>query len=166
METTKKDTMKRGEFLRSLGLSTSTLMAFYCLGTTMTACGSDTEEPEPVVPGSGTGITGTTSGNVNFTIDLTNSKISPELVSGKKYLITGDVLVAQTTAGAYVALSKTCTHMGFELVYRSSQNDLYCDSHQSEFSTTGAVEKGPAVTTLKAYKTALSADGKTLTITA
>lgn len=172
MNMDKKDSMKRGEFLRSLGLTTSTLMAFYCLGTTMTACGSKTDDPDPdpVNPGNGTGISGTTTGSVNFTIDLTNTNITSKLLSGVKYLITGDVLVALTTSGAYVALSKTCTHEGTQLQYRTAENDLYCSNHQSEFSTTGAVEKGPAVggtvPALKAYKTSLSADGKTLTITA
>lgn len=169
MESIQEGKMKRGAFLKSLGLSTSTLMAFYCLGTTLTACGTDDEpEPGPTTPGagSGTGITGTTSGAVNFTVDLTHSAIAPKLVAGDKFIIAGDVLVAQTTAGSYVALSKTCTHQGSLLVYRSAQNDLFCDNHFSEFSTTGAVEQGPASTALKAFKTTLSADGKTLTVTA
>lgn len=167
MEIAKEEQLKRGEFLRSLGMSTASLMAFYCLGTTMTACGSKTDDPVPVDPVAGTGITGTTSGSsVNFTVDLTNTNIAPKLVTGVKYIIAGDVLIAHTTAGTYVALSKTCTHEGSQLIYRSSDNDLYCSSHQSEFTTTGAVDKGPAATALKAYKATLSADGKTLTVTA
>jgi cytochrome b6-f complex iron-sulfur subunit len=76
METTTQDKMKRGQFLKSLGLSTSTLMAFYCLGTTMTACGSKDDDPDPVDPnpGGGTGVTGTTTGSaINFTVDLTKN---------------------------------------------------------------------------------------------
>lgn len=171
MEIAKEEQLKRGEFLRSLGMSTASLMAFYCLGTTMTACGSKTDDPDPVDPGTGTGITGTTTGSsINFTIDLTNTNIAPKLVTGEKFLITGDVLVALTTAGTYVALSKSCTHQGTQLVYRIASNDLYCNNHLSIFTTTGAVQRGPetgdSITALKAYKTALSTDGKTLTVTA
>lgn len=172
METTKKEGMKRGEFLRSLGLSTSTIMAFYCLGTTMTACGSDSNEPAPVDPGTGTGtgLTGTTTGNnINFTVDLTNSTYSPLKTAGN-FKIIGDVLVAFTSTSAYVALAKNCTHQGTPLVYRGATNDLFCSNHLSEFATTGAVESGPitggTIPALKAYKTTLSADGKTLTVTA
>jgi cytochrome b6-f complex iron-sulfur subunit len=167
MENVKEDKMKRGEFLRSLGLSTSTLMAFYCLGTTMTACGSSDDDPEPN-PGGGstTGITGTTTGNaINFKVDLTNNAVAKLKTPGEAVII-GDVLVAFTTASQYVALTKICTHEGNPVGYRKAQNDIQCPSHQSEFTLTGAVKQGPATSPLKAYKTTLSADGNTLTVTA
>jgi len=170
MKITKEEGMKRGEFLRGLGLSTATLMAFYCLGTTMTSCGSKEDDPDPVTPGGGTGVTGTTTGNsINFTVDLTNATYSSLKTAGS-YKIIGDVLVAFTSTNAYVALAKACTHEGTALQYRSSQNDLYCNNHLSEFSTTGAVEKGPStggtISALKAYKATISSDGNTLTVTA
>lgn len=159
--------MKRGEFLRSLGLSTSTLMAFYCLGTTMTACGSSDDDPEPNPGGgSGTGISGTNTGNaINFTVDLNNSNNS-KLKTNGNYIITGDVLVARTAAGNYIALSKICTHEGNPVQYRASSNDIFCPSHQSEYSITGAVEQGPAANPLKAYTVTVSSDGNTLTVKA
>ena len=107
--------MKRGDFLRSLGLSTSTLMAYWCLGTTMTACGSSDDDPTPDPDpnpgtGSGSGISGTTTGTaINFTVDMNNSNNS-KLKTDGNYIITGDVLVAKTTTGSYIALSKICTH--------------------------------------------------------
>lgn len=165
MQMNKEETMKRGEFLRSLGLSTSTLMAFYCLGTTMTACGSDGDDPDPK-PGGGTGLTGTATGNnINFTVDLTNASYSSLKTAGE-YKIVGDVLVAFTTGNAYVALTKICTHEGNPVQYRKSSNDVYCPSHNSEFTTTGAVQQGPAALPLKSYKATLSADGNTLTVIA
>lgn len=165
MKTSQAEGMKRGEFLRSLGLSTSTLMAFYCLGTTMTSCGSKEDDPGAGA-GTGSGITGTTTGNsVNFTIDLTNSGYSKFKTAGSSDII-GDVLVAFTTSNEYVALSKRCTHEGSQVQYRTQQNDIFCPSHSSEFSLTGAVEQGPALTALKVYKTSLSADGNSLTVTA
>ncbi|CAG5012780.1 hypothetical protein DYBT9275_05246 [Dyadobacter sp. CECT 9275] len=171
MENTSRETMKRGEFLRSLGLSTSTLMAFYCMGTTLTSCGSSSDDPDPAPgTGSGTGLTGTTTGSaVNFTVDLTNSTYA-KLKTAGEYKIIGDVLVAFTSGSAYVALAKACTHQQTELQYRSTTNDLFCSNHQSVFKITGAVDKGPStgdtITALKVYKITLSADGNTLTVTA
>ncbi|MET7255099.1 QcrA and Rieske domain-containing protein [Dyadobacter jiangsuensis] len=170
MNSIEKGSMKRGEFLRSLGLSTSTLMAFYCLGTTMTACGSKDDDPNPDPdpnPGTGgSGISGTTTGTaINFTVDLTNSNTS-KLKNNGESIITGDVLVAKTTAGSYVALSKICTHEGNAVAYRSSSNDVFCQTHGSTFSIAGAVTNGPATTALKTYTVTVSSDGNTLTVKA
>lgn len=168
MNSIEKGSMKRGEFLKSLGLSTSTLMAFYCLGTTMTACGSKDDDPDPNPnPGTGgNGISGTTTGsNINFTVDLTNSANSDLKTAGNSKII-GDVLVALSTTGSYVALSKKCTHEGNTVGYRKDQNDIQCPVHLSEFTLTGAVKQGPAATPLKTYTVTVSADGNTLTVKA
>lgn len=168
MKIAKEEGMKRGEFLRSLGLSTSTLMAFYCLGT-LTSCGSKEDDPDPATPGGGgstNGISGTTTGNaISFTVDLTNASYS-KLKTAGQYSIIGDVLVAYTSGSAYIALSKICTHQGSNVQYRSAQDDVYCPTHGSEFKTTGAVDQGPATTALKAYTATLSTDGNTLTVKA
>jgi cytochrome b6-f complex iron-sulfur subunit len=165
MQMNKEESMKRGEFLRSLGLSTSTLMAFYCLGTTMTSCGSKEDDPDPT-PGGNSGVSGTTTGgNINFTIDLTHASYSSLKTAGE-YKFVGDVLVAFTTGSAYVALTKICTHEGNQVQYRKDLNDVYCPTHLSEFSIAGAVKQGPAALPLTAYKTSLSADGNTLTVKA
>lgn len=168
MNSTEKGSMKRGEFLRSLGLSTSTLMAFYCLGTTMTACGSSdddpTPDPDPNPGGGGNGISGTTTGaNINFTVDLSKNT---KLKTVGEYLIFGDVLVAFTTASNYVALSKICTHEGNTVGYRKAQNDIQCPVHLSEFTLTGSVKQGPAASPLKTYTVTVSTDGNTLTVKA
>ena len=172
MNSIEKGSMKRGEFLRSLGLSTSTLMAFYCLGTTMTACGSKNDDPNPNPdpdpnPGTGgNGISGTTTGTaINFTVDLTNSN-NTQLKTNGGSIIAGSVLVARTTAGNYVALSKICTHEGNEVRYRSTSNDIFCQTHGSTFSIAGAVTNGPAATPLKTYTVTVSSDGNTLTVKA
>jgi cytochrome b6-f complex iron-sulfur subunit len=169
MEMMKEEKLKRGEFLRSLGLSTSALMAFYCLGATMSSCGSSDEPAPGGGGGGGTGLTGTTTGaSVNFTVDLTNSTYN-KLKTAGQYLIIGDVLVALTSGGSYVALAKACTHEGTQLQFRSATNDLVCSNHGSEFSSAGAVNKGPStgdkIVALKAYKTSLSSDGNKLTVT-
>lgn len=173
MNTTQKETMKRGEFLRSLSLGTSTLMAFYCMGT-MTSCSSGDMDPittTPTTPTPGTGTTGltgnttTSAGAISFTVDLTNATYS-KLKTAGSYMIIGDLIVALSTTSTYVALSKVCTHEGTTVQYRSAENDIYCANHGSEYKLSGAVDKGPAVAALKAYKAVLSTDGNTLTVTA
>jgi cytochrome b6-f complex iron-sulfur subunit len=173
MKTTHKETMKRGEFLRSLSLGTSTLMAFYCMGT-LSSCSTGDMDPlttTPPTPGGGgtsTGLSGNAtvaSGAINFTVDLTHATYAKLKTAGSNAVI-GDLLVALSTANSYVALSKACTHAGTTVQYRSAENDIFCDNHGSEFSLTGGVEKGPAAAPLKAYKAVLSADGNTLTVTA
>jgi cytochrome b6-f complex iron-sulfur subunit len=165
------DQMKRGEFLRSLGMSSAALMAFYCMGTGLTACSSKSDDPSP---GTGTGTTPTTgitgnantsAGAINFTLDLNDSNFS-KLKTAGQYVLVGSLIVAKIANGSFVALSKACTHEGSDVQYRVTQNDFYCNNHGSEFSTTGAVEVGPATRALTQYKTALSTDGNSLTVTA
>jgi len=68
----------RGQFLKTLGLSSKALMAFYCIGA-VSACSSedDTVTPDNNTGNTGnsgntaSGITGTTTGaSLNYTIDL------------------------------------------------------------------------------------------------
>lgn len=166
----KQTTIKRGQFLRELGLSGGALMAFYCLGTTMTACSSGSEDPTPVTPGTGTGTAGLTGnadaakGTISFTLDLTNSTYSSLKTAGS-FVTVGSLIIANAK-GTMVALSKACTHQGTTVAYRSAQNDFFCNNHGSEFSTTGAVEMGPATKALTLYTAKLSADGNTLTVSA
>ncbi len=169
MKPDQKETINRGAFLRSLGLSTSALMAFYCIGSTMSSCGSAGDDPAPGGNGNGNGITGTTTGNnINFTLDLTHSSFTTLKTAGS-FAIVGDVLVAFGTGGSYIALSKACTHEGFTLRYRSSSNDILCTNHGAEFTVAGVVQKRPDTGTniqaLKVYNASLSDDGNTLTVT-
>lgn len=167
------DQMKRGEFLRSLGLSSAALMAFYCMGTTMTACSKSSDSVTPstgtgTTTPTGTGITGNadaSKGAVNYTLTLTDANYS-KLATVGQYALIGSTLVAKTKSGSYVALSKTCTHEGSDVQYRSGQDDIYCPTHGSEYTTAGAVKVGPATRALTQYKTTLSADGNTLTVSA
>jgi len=167
----KQATIKRGQFLRELGLSSGALMAFYCLGTTMTACstGSDPTPATPSTPTTGTasGLTGnadTSKGVINFALDLTNSKYAALKAAGG-FLVEGSVIIANAK-GTMVALSKECTHQQTTIDYRAAQNDFMCSNHGSEFSLDGTVKKSPAVKSLTVYKAQLSTNGNSLTVTA
>ncbi len=161
------DQMKRGEFLRSLGLSTAALMSFYCMGTLTSCSGSDDPAPAapttPTTPGTGTG-TGTGSGKVDFTLDLTTADFS-KLKTDGGFAYRDSIIVARVKGGTYVALAKACTHQGTDVQYRLTQDDFWCSNHGSEFATNGTVQVGPAAQSLKVYKTTLSADGNKLQVT-
>ena len=153
------DQMKRGEFLRSLGLSSAALMSFYCLGTTLTSC-SCKDDPAPAT----TPTTGTGTGKTDFTLDLTTTDFS-KLKTDGGFVYRDNIIVARVKGGTYVALARACTHQGTDVQYRLTQDDFYCANHGSEFATSGAVEKGPAAQSLKVYKTTLSTDGNKLQVT-
>lgn len=155
---TTNESMKRGEFLRSLGLSSAALMAFYCMGTTLTSCSSSGNNDPTPSPGTGTGT------GVDFTLDLTTTA-NQKLKTDGEYVYQGDVIVARVKGGSYVALSKVCTHQGTTVQYRLTQDDFWCPNHGSEYAKTGAVEVGPAAAPLTIYKTTLSANGNSLRVT-
>ncbi|WP_128546676.1 QcrA and Rieske domain-containing protein [Larkinella soli] len=150
METQKNETIKRGEFLRSLGMSSAALMAFYCMGT-LTSCskGGD-DDPDP--------NNGGTGAKVDFTLDL-NSNDFKILKETGGFAYKDNVLIARAKSGNYVALSKICTHENNLVAYRSINDDFYCATHGSVFDLTGKVTVpagGAGQANLKTYKTALS----------
>jgi cytochrome b6-f complex iron-sulfur subunit len=156
----------RGQFLKTLGLSSKALMAFYCIGA-VSACSSEEETVTPNTntgnTNSSTGITGTTSGaSIDYTIDLKNANYS-KLATAGEFVVIGDTLVANAN-GTYIAVSKTCTHQGTTLSYRKAEGDIWCSNHGSEFKTDGSVEKAPATSALKTYKTTFDAATSTLKI--
>ncbi|MBD2751812.1 Rieske 2Fe-2S domain-containing protein [Spirosoma sp. BT704] len=161
--------MKRGEFLRSLGLNSAALMAFYCMGTSLTACSKSTTDPAPTTPASGlSGNADTSAGAINFTVDLTNSNYNSLKTVGS-FLKVGSVLIANTTGNKYVTIQRLCTHPGFnfdQVSYTLSTNTFNCSGHGSAFNVDGTVKNGPTTVATKLYTTTISADGNTLTVKA
>ncbi len=163
--------LSRGQFLKQLGMSSAALMSFYCLGTGLTSCSSSSDDPTPnptTGTGGGTntnsGVTGTTSGAIDFTIDLTNSNFVKLKTEGE-FTYVGDIIIANAK-GTFVALSKVCTHQGTTINYRSGTNDFLCPNHGSQFKTDGTVSKDPATKALTVYKTELLNSGNSLKIKA
>ncbi len=164
--------MKRGEFLRSLGLSTSALMAFYCMGTTLSSCSTKDDDPTPTTPttpttpGGTAAVTGTTTGgSINFNVDLTSTDYKKLKTTGG-FAIIGDTIVIATGSDKFVALSKACTHQGTTVNYRSASSDILCPNHGSQFKLDGSVQKGPAASPLTVFKTTLSANSNSLNVKA
>jgi cytochrome b6-f complex iron-sulfur subunit len=125
--------MDRRRFLSTAGVAALGTVCAYCLGGCTPKDNS---------------ITGPS--NVDFTLDMGTSAYSGLLNAGG-WVVNAGVLVANTGSG-YIALSATCTHQGAQLTYQAANKQLYCSQHGSTFSTTGAVTRGPASSSLTQYK--------------
>jgi cytochrome b6-f complex iron-sulfur subunit len=103
---------------------------------------------------------------VNGTLVLAIDPGSPvERVGGAALLQTpaANVLIARTTPDSFVAVTATCTHFG--CVVSGYQDQKYtCPCHGSEFSTSGAVVRGPANRPLRQYATSFVNNILTITL--
>jgi cytochrome b6-f complex iron-sulfur subunit len=135
--------MDRKEFLSVVGVSAAAFTVMSCF-----SCSKSSDAGS-----SSTSVNGPTG--VDFTIDLTASANSALLTNGG-YLSQNGVLVARTTAGAYIAVQLSCTHESYPLVYQGSGNQFYCNNHGSAFTEAGVVKNSPANRNLTVYKTTLT----------
>ena len=131
--------MDRKEFISLIGGGAVSAYLFTCIGCSK---------------GSNGGAIGGPS-SVDFTLDLSSSANSALLTNGG-YLAQQGVLVARTTAGAYIAVQQSCTHQSYPLIYDGSNDVFYCNNHGSAFSEKGIVLNGPANRNLTVYKTTLT----------
>ena|SRR5436190_5073511 len=107
-------------------------------------------------------IAGTpTSGGVSVTVAG-----SPLASVGSAALVqssSGVFLVARTGQDTFSALTSTCTHQTCTIIGFTG-DAFVCPCHGSRFSTTGAVQNGPANRPLRSFATRF--DGTTLVISA
>ena len=177
----KETELSRGQFLKQLGMSSAALISFYCLGTTLTACSSSKNDPAPVATTPtptptpttppttppvvvDTGISGSTTGTVNFTLDLTHKDFKKLKTEGE-FTYVADIIIANAK-GTFVAISKVCTHAGTTIEFRSANGDFKCPNHGSEFTTNGMVQKDPATKGLMVFKAESANSGNSLKISA
>jgi cytochrome b6-f complex iron-sulfur subunit len=141
--------MNRQEFLRTLGLGGAALWATYCLG------GCKTEEPKPEeLPSDG------------LALDLNSAQYSALKTKGN-FVILADrkIVVAYTTTGAYIAVTRVCSHQGNEqITYLSNDNIFECGAHGAQFSTTGQGLNDNGRNGLRTYRTELNQQGDVLKI--
>ncbi len=125
--------LTRTDFMRIVGTSIGLIAFTNCIS----ACGKDTNDVAPAA-------------TVDFTINWSKSPYSNLQTKGG-YVIEQGVIIAQTLAGGFVAVSSVCSHDNNALVFQGANTRFYCPAHQSAFSTNGAVQNGPAVKALKTY---------------
>ena len=145
--------MERSEFLSTLGIG----LAAACTGC-LASCGKD-DEPTPGGPAPAPTPVPTAT---NFNMDL-----NTDIKSVGESKTTSGVIVVRLAAGnavaSFTAVQVACTHQGTSIEFKNAQGNFVCPNHFSEFSTSGAVTKGPATSNLKKYSIAIT--GNTLTVT-
>jgi hypothetical protein len=127
--------MTRQEFLSTLGLGAAFVLTTNCLSS----CAKDSS-----------------TGPVDFTIDLSDVKYASLKTNGN-YLVIDGTVVAKTTTGAYVAATVTCSHQGQKQVtYDKSSNNYYCTAHGARFDLQGGGLNNTGSGGLTVYKTTLT----------
>lgn len=157
------DKITRVEFLKSMGFRGAALMAVLssCVReedtyvdaltipgassstsstTTTTPATTTTSSATTTAPATGTtavttGVDPTTITSYKLKIDLTASS-SANLKKVGGYIVSGGIVVAQSSAGVYIAATQTCTHEPKKQVIFSG-GEFYCTAHGARFSTTG-----------------------------
>ncbi|WP_055143628.1 Rieske (2Fe-2S) protein [Jiulongibacter sediminis] len=133
------ENISRLQFLKSLGLGGSALMAVY-----LSSCVNEIVGP---------------SGATN-TLDL-NDAANAGLLSDGGYVILGNIVVANIGGGQYAAVTRICSHEGQKkVVYRNGE--FYCSAHGARFSNTGSGLNSTGSKGLTTYD--VSQNGSVLTI--
>ena len=125
--------LTRADFLRLVGTS----LGVIAFANGVSACGQESTVPTPAA-------------TVDFTVNWAKSPFNNLQTKGG-YVVEQGVIIAQTLAGTFVAVSAVCTHANNALTYQKDGNRFYCPAHGSMFSTGGAVQNGPATSPLKSY---------------
>jgi len=135
-----EDKIKRNDFLKSLGFKGASLMAIYCGASAISSCQNESE----VAP----------SGNVDFTLDLTNASYSALNTVGK-YITINKVVIARVSATSFAAVTQICSHEGqAQVMYNGS--GFSCPVHGATFSITGAKTNNVSNKGITAYQTTLT----------
>lgn len=161
--------MERKEFLSLVGVSIGAIILQNC----MSGCTNDSD-PAPSNNNNNNGNTGGTTaglsgnnsiskGTINFTLDLTNASFA-DLKTDGKAIVTGDVIVAKTKSGNYIAVAKACTHQGTTVDFQADNNRFNCSNHGSNFDLAGKVINGPATSPLTQFTTSFDSAKNTLKV--
>ena len=133
--------MERKAFFSSLGFSAGMIF----LAPVISSCSKSI-----------TDATTTSGSTVDFTLDLSSATYAA-LNSNGGSVVKDNIIIARTSAGAFVALTSICTHQQYNpIAFESAANRFHCPNHGSNFSTDGSVINGPATSALKKYNTQLT----------
>jgi cytochrome b6-f complex iron-sulfur subunit len=125
-------------------------VSLLALGAVIPGCGGSSTSPSsaPPLPS----VSGTL---VNRTLTIAVDAASPLAAVGSAAMVTvstGTYLVAHTAQTTFTTVTAVCTHEACAVT--GFANALYvCPCHGSEFSTSGAVVQGPAVSALRQFPT-------------
>ncbi len=107
-------------------------------------------------------VTGSVSGST-ITVNTAGTALGAPGTLALVRTNQGDLLVARTAAGAFVALSATCTHQNCEITDFAGET-FVCPCHGSQFDTSGRVLQGPAAIPLRTFQTQFASDVLTIAV--
>jgi cytochrome b6-f complex iron-sulfur subunit len=99
-------------------------------------------------------------------IDLTDAANKDLTTAGGAMLVdmrSDTIMVIRLSDTEVIALSAICTHASCSMDYNAAQHLLDCGCHGSQFSTDGAVVRGPANRPLRVYGVTLANNMITVT---
>jgi cytochrome b6-f complex iron-sulfur subunit len=144
-----QENINRNEFLKSLGLKGAALMAVYCGIGGVTSCKNEESVTPNVAPGTEV-----------LNLDLSTAT-GLKNVGG--YIQSNNVVVAQVSAGKYIAVTQICSHEGLkQVIYQNGE--FYCTAHGARYDTAGKGLNGNGSKGIKAYN--VTVVGTTLKVTA
>jgi cytochrome b6-f complex iron-sulfur subunit len=131
------------------------------IGGWLQACGGSPTSPgnAPALP---TLNAAASAGAVTLTIDAA----SPLATVGSAALVqtgSGNFLVSRTGQDTFTALTAVCTHEACTITGFQSPT-FVCPCHGSEFTTSGAVARGPASAPLRQFATRFAGNALTITL--
>ena len=138
--------MERKAFFSSLGFSAGMIF----LAPVISSCSKSITDS--------TAASGSSTNNaaVDFTIDLSSTTYAALNTNGGS-VVKNNIIIARTSAGAFVAVSSVCTHQQYNPIsFESAASRFHCPNHGSNFGTDGSVINGPALSALKKYNTQLT----------
>jgi nitrite reductase/ring-hydroxylating ferredoxin subunit len=159
--------MNRYQFLKSMGFRGAALMAVMtsCIREEDTYIDALVEKPTDTTPTPVTTTPGTTTDlstikNPLLTLDLgATANASLKTVGG--YIAKSGIVVAQTSAGNYAAVTQTCSHEPKKKII-FNKTEFYCTDHGARFDLTGKGLNSFGSKGLTVYKVAVS--GTTLVV--
>ncbi len=138
--------MNRKDFLK---VTASVLAGVAVGGSVLESCKKSTTGPQ--------------GPDVNFTIDLNDSKYSALSASGGSVYVQ-EVIIARINdfADGYIAVAQTCTHQGCTVTYARGSQTFVCPCHGGTYDLNGNVTAGPPPYAIKRYT--VSRSGSNLTV--
>ena len=147
-------------------------MTFVTIASLVEGCGGGGGDSNPTTPGGGGGgvpqlatITGTAANGV---VSVNVDAASPLASVGGAALVRasagpGSFLVVRTGQDTFNAMTAICTHEACEVTgFQSSR--FVCPCHGSQYSTSGAVQAGPATQSLRQFTTQFTNSVLTITV--
>ena len=141
---------------REFCVRTCEAVSLLTLGAALPACGGSTTSPSlaPALPS----VAGTL---VNRTLTVTIDAASP-------LALVGGAATVQVTTGTYLVArtAQSAVHRGDRRLHarRLRQQPLRLPCHGSEFSTSGSVVKGPAVSALRQFPATFAGNVVTISV--